>query len=81
MDIEPSSIGLYEDDELISILKKHPYFKNPCKYPIRMISIMKHLKKKGIDVSEKDVDLRVDRLISSISNVDKIEFGFYRVQK
>ncbi len=81
METEPSSIGLYEDDELICILKKHPYFKNPCKYPIRMISIMKHLKKKGIDVSEKDVDLRVDRLISSISNVNKIEFGFYRVQK
>ncbi len=71
----------YKDEELIEIIKRHPYFKNPCKYPIRMISIMKYLKKKGVDVEEKDMDLRVDRLISDLSNIERIEFGRYRVKK
>ncbi len=71
----------YKDEELLEIIQKHPYFKNPCKYPIRMISIMKHLKKKGVDVEEKDMDLRVDRLISELPNIERIEFGRYHVNK
>ncbi len=81
MELAPSSLGDCKDEDILALIKKHPYFKNPCKYPIRIISIMKYLKKKGLDVGKKDVDLKVDELISNISNVDKIEFGLYVVRK
>ncbi len=81
MELAPSSLGDCQDDDILAVIKKHPYFKNPCKYPIRIISIMKYLKKKGFNVGEEDVDLKVDELITSISNVDKIEFGLYVVRK
>ncbi len=81
MELAPSSLGDTKDEDILALIKKHPYFKNPCKYPIRIISIMKYLKKKGFNVSEKDIDLKVDQLIASISDVDKIEFGLYVVKK
>ncbi len=68
---------LMSDQNIKDIILKHPYFKNPCKYPIRLINIMKHLKKKGLDVSEKDIDIRVDRILSGIDGIERIEFGRY----
>ncbi len=81
MDVEPSMLDLYEDEEIIEIIKKHPYFKNPCKYPIRIISIMKYLKRKGLDVHAEDADLKVDALLSSLGNVNRIAFGLYKITK
>ncbi len=69
----------YKDDEILKLIEKHPYFRNPCKYPIRIISIMKFLKRKGIDISEHDMDLRVDDIISKISYVERVEYGLYKI--
>ncbi len=69
----------YKDEELEEMILKHHYFKNPCKYPIRIISIMKYLRKKGVDVSEGDIDLRVDNIVSDIPGVERVEFGCYKV--
>ncbi len=75
--IEKERQKLMSDDEIRELISKHPYFKNPCKYPIRLINIMKFLKKKGLNVSVKDVDIRVDRIISEMDGISKLEFGFY----
>ncbi|WP_053957591.1 hypothetical protein [Inediibacterium massiliense] len=58
-------------------IEKHPYFKNPCDYPIRLITIMKYLKKKGVDINFKDMDLIVDKLIQQIDGVKKVGEGMY----
>ncbi|MDO4772313.1 MAG: hypothetical protein Q4A72_01880 [Bacillota bacterium] len=79
MDTEPSSRIVSGEEELLNAIRKHPYFKNPCKYPIRIISIMKYLKKKGFDVKEKDIDLKVDELISQLPDVTKVDFGLYKI--
>ncbi|WP_129596065.1 hypothetical protein [Anaerophilus nitritogenes] len=58
-------------------IEKHPYFKNPCDYPIRLITIMKYLKKKGVDINFQDMDLIVDKLIQQIDGVKKVGEGMY----
>lgn len=58
-------------------IEKHPYFKNPCNYHIRLLTIMKYLKKKGIDISINDIDLVVDEIIQEIDGVKKIAEGKY----
>lgn len=60
------------------IIEKHPYFKNPNSYHIRMITIMKYLKKKGVDVTIPDLDLLVDEIIQSIDGVTKVADGKYK---
>jgi hypothetical protein len=59
------------------LIEKHPYFKNPSTYHIRLITIMKYLKKKGIDITINDFDLLVDEIIMSIEGVEKISYGKY----
>ncbi|KXG74341.1 hypothetical protein [Thermotalea metallivorans] len=78
MDIE-KVIQVYDIDEnaIKKSIEKHPYFKNPCDYPIRLITIMKYLKKKGFDTHYKDMDLIVDRLIQEIDGVKKVGEGMY----
>ncbi len=78
MDIK-NVIQLFDIDEnsIKKKIEKHPYFKNPCDYPIRLITIMKYLKKKGVDISYKDMDLIVDRLIQEIDGVEKIGDRMY----
>ncbi|QXM06220.1 hypothetical protein [Crassaminicella indica] len=58
-------------------IEKHPYFKNPCDYPIRLVTIMKYLKKKGVNIKYKDMDLIVDQLIQEIDGVKKVGDGMY----
>ncbi len=72
-----NEIGVVTDEEIRAVILKHPYFKNPCKYPIRLVNVMKHLKKKGLDVSIKDIDLRVDKIIASIDGINRVEYGLY----
>ncbi len=64
-------------DQIKALIEKHPYFKNPSTYHIRLITIMKYLKKKGIDITLTDIDLLVDDIIMSIESVEKISYGKY----
>lgn len=64
-------------DEVKNLIEKHPFFKNPNNYHIRLITIMKYLKKKGIDISIPDMDLLVDEIIQSIDGVTKKGYGQY----
>lgn len=69
-----------KSEKIIQLIRKHPYFKNPCNYPIRLLTIMKYLKKKGIDISENDIDLMVDELIQGLDGVKVIGNGKYIVE-
>ena len=60
------------------LIEKHPYFKNPNSYGIRMITIMKYLKKKKVEVTIPDFDLLVDEIIQSIDGVTKVADGKYK---
>lgn len=70
-----------ESERIRQLIKKHPYFKNPCNYPIRLLTIMKYLKKKGIDTNIKDIDVLVDRAVEDMSGVKKVGPGMYLVKK
>lgn len=65
------------EDSIIKLLKKHPYFKKPSDHPIRLITIMKYLKKKGVDTSIHNIDLLVEELILGIDGVKKIQSNKY----
>jgi len=60
------------------LIGKHPYFKNPNSYHIRMITIMKYLKKKQVDVSIPDFDLLIDEIIQTMDGVTKVADGKYK---
>ncbi len=66
---------------LKEVIMKHPFFKNPNDYHIRLITILKYLKKKSMFVDIEDFDLIVDDVIQSISNVKKISEGKYKIIK
>lgn len=68
-------------EEIKKMILKHPFFKHPNHYYIRLITIMKYLKKKGIDVRIKDVDLVVDEIIQTIPGVTKIKEDRYSLKK
>ncbi|TCO80071.1 hypothetical protein [Marinisporobacter balticus] len=72
-------IHIFDIDEksIKNKIEKHPYFKNPCDYPIRLVTIMKYLKKKGVNIHYKDMDLIVDKLIQAIDGVKKVGDGMY----
>lgn len=71
-----------DKNQIRSYIEKHPYFKNPCNYHIRLLTIMKYLKKKGIDTSIKDIDLVVEDIIQEIDGVKKVGEGrFVRISK
>lgn len=65
-------------DEIKKLIEKHPYIKNPNSYHIRLITIMKYLKKKGVDVNIADIDLLVDEIIQTIDGVKKLADGKYK---
>ncbi|PAB58954.1 hypothetical protein [Anaeromicrobium sediminis] len=66
-----------DEDKILEYIKKHPYFKNPCDYPIRLITIMKYLKKKGIPTNYRDMDLIVEKIILKMDGVQKVGDGMY----
>lgn len=66
-----------DEESIKKKIQKHPYFKNPCDYPIRLVTIMKYLKKKGVNINYKDMDLIVDNLIQEIDGVTKVGDGMY----
>ena len=63
------------------LILKHLFFKNPNHYYIRLITIMKYLKKKGLDVTTKDIDLIVDQILRSIDGVKKVAEDRYAYKK
>lgn len=65
-------------DKMLMQIEKHPYFKNPCDYPIRLITILKYLKAKGYNMNFKDIDIYVDKLIQKIEGVKKVGRGLYK---
>jgi len=70
-----------DKEQIKKLIEKHPYFKNPNNYYVRLITIMKYLKKKGIDVKIKDIDLEVDGIIQTIGGVQKIGYGMYKKKR
>lgn len=68
-------------ERIRELILKHPFFKNPNHYYIRLITIMKYLKKKGLDVRIRDIDLVVDEIITSIEGVKKIGEDRYALKK
>jgi hypothetical protein len=67
-----------DEEKMLNQIEKHPYFKNPCDYPIRLITVLKYLKAKGHNMNYKDIDLYVDKLIQKIDGVHKVGRGLYQ---
>jgi len=68
-------------ENIKKLIEGHPYFKNPNDYGIRLVTIMKYLKKKGVDVSLPDIDILIDEIVKSCDNVTSSEFGKYEKDK
>jgi hydroxymethylpyrimidine pyrophosphatase-like HAD family hydrolase len=77
--IEPDNV--YDREYIKTLIQKHPFFKNPNNYHIRLITIMKYLKKKGVDTAVEDLDLIVDEIIQEIPGVVKKGYGRYSRKK
>ncbi len=81
---EPEPVSMTCEEKLMAMksdILLHPYFKNPSRYPVRLLTILKYLKKKGHDVSDNNIDEIVDELILSIEGVRAISFGKYNITK
>lgn len=72
---------MLDDEKIISQIEKHPYFKNPCDYPIRLITVLKYLKEKGYNMNYQDIDIYVDKLMQKIEGVKKVGRGLYQKNK
>ncbi len=68
-------------EHLKALIEKHPFFKNPNNYYIRLVTVMKYLQKKGVDISIDDIDMVVDEVIMSIDGVKKRGYGQYSRNK
>lgn len=66
-----------DEDKIVKQIAKHPYFKNPGDYPIRLLTILKYLKKKGYNMHYKDIDIYIDKLIQKVEGVKKVGRGLY----
>ena len=79
--VRKNELNNINKDEIKKLIEKHPYFKNPNSYSIRLITIMKFLKKKSVNVSLPDIDLLVEEIILSIDGVIKDGYGKYLRKK
>ncbi|MBN2899164.1 MAG: hypothetical protein JXO44_10365 [Clostridia bacterium] len=70
-----------DKDAIKNLILRHPYFRNPCNYNIRLTTIMKYLKKKGIDVHLRNMDLLVDEVILSINGIEKKGYDKYFMKR
>lgn len=68
---------ILDKDQIIETILKHPYFKNPSDYPIRLITILKYLKSRGFNMHYVDVDEYIDHLLQGMDNVKKVGRGLY----
>ena len=69
---------LPNEDKIIAVIEKHPYFKNPCDYPIRLLTLLKYLRKKGLNVNYADIDIYMDKIIQRMDGVKKVGRGLYQ---
>ena len=76
-DLSESPVIIPDEEAIIEAITKHPYFKNPCDYPIRLITILKYLKQKGFNTNYADIDLYIDRLLQNMPSVKKVGRGLY----
>lgn len=76
-----SNPTLPDEEKFRDAILKHPYFKNPCDYPIRLITILKYLKRKGFNMNYTDIDLYVDKLLQKVDGVKKVGRGLYLYHK
>lgn len=65
-------------EEIVDALEKHPYFKTPGDYPIRLLTIMKYLKKKGFDLNYADMDLYIENILQEMDGVKKVGRGLFK---
>ena len=70
-----------DKEQIKGLIKKHPYFRNQCNYNIRLTTIMKYLKKKGLDIHLRNSDLMVDEIILSIDGIEKRGYDKYFMKK
>lgn len=70
-----------DEEKMLSQIERHPYFKNPCDYPIRLLTVMKYLKEKGFNLNYKDIDIYVDKLVQRLDGVKKVGRGLYLKKK
>ena len=76
-----SGVIVIDADKMLTQFEKHPYFKNPCGYPIRLLTILKYLKDKGFNMNFKDIDIYVDKLVQKVDGVKKVGRGLYKKTK
>jgi hypothetical protein len=75
------STHLPDEEKFMTAIEKHPYFKNPCDYPIRLLTILKYLKRRGFNMNYADIDLYVDKIIQKMDGVRKVGRGLYKRQR
>ncbi len=73
--------SLPDKNQIEEVILSHPYFRNPCDYPIRLLTILKYLKRRGINVSYTDIDLYVDSILTGMDEIRKIGRGLYMSSK
>ncbi len=69
------------NEDILSIILKHPFFRNPNNYYVRRITIIKYLKKKGVDISDKTFSDRVDSILMNIKGVSRAGLDGYSFKK
>lgn len=68
-------------EQIKDLILKHPFFRNPNHYHIRMITIMKYLKKKNVDVEDEVLLKSLDKILLSIDGVKKDIMQRYSYKK
>ena len=76
-DFEADSPILPDQKSMEEAIAKHPYFKNPCDYPIRLLTILKYLKHRGFHMNYADIDVYVDNIVQKMDGVKKVGRGLY----
>ncbi len=69
------------NDDMLSILLKHPFFRNPNHYYVRRITLIKYLKKKGFHVSGNNFSEELDKVLLGIHGVSRAGIDGYSFKK
>ncbi len=69
------------ENDIMTLVLKHPFFRNPNNYYIRRITLIKFLKKKGIDVNTENFSEEFDLIMRKIPGVSKASLDGYSYKK
>ncbi len=72
---------MYSNEDILSVIIKHPFFRNPNNYYVRRITLIKYLKKKGFDVSGEKFSDELDKIILNIDGVNRAGIDGYSFKK